>query len=93
MITINPAAARELLSSPEVIAALRARAEEIRDRAKALAPVDTGRLRDSIDYELDTDERGPVARISWGSGAFYGQFIEFGTRRRPARPFLRPAAE
>lgn len=32
-------------------------------------------------------------RIGWTSKAFYGQFVEFGTARQPARPFLRPAFE
>lgn len=38
-----------------------------------------------------TDDRA-VYRISWNKDkAFYGRFIEFGTSRMPARPFLRPA--
>lgn len=34
-----------------------------------------------------------VYSIGWSRDAFYGMFQEFGTRRQPARPFLRPAAD
>lgn len=29
--------------------------------------------------------------VSWRGNAFYGRFIEFGTSKYPAKPFLRPA--
>jgi HK97 gp10 family phage protein len=29
--------------------------------------------------------------ISWQGDAYYGRFVEFGTSKSPARPFLRPA--
>jgi len=29
--------------------------------------------------------------VSWRGDAYYGRFLEFGTSRMPARPFLRPA--
>jgi HK97 gp10 family phage protein len=29
--------------------------------------------------------------VSWQGNAFYGRFLEFGTAKMAARPFLRPA--
>jgi HK97 gp10 family phage protein len=56
--------------------------------AKRLAPVRTGRLRDSITAR----QLGP---LSWevSVGADYGVYVEYGSRGRPARPFFRPAYE
>lgn len=53
----------------------------IAERARGKAPVRTGRLRSSIKA---IRERVEV-------GAPYGKYVEFGTRRMPARSFLRPA--
>src|SRR5689334_22411662 len=52
--------------------------------------VRTGQLRDSITY-------GRVAALLWAvyagdSKAYYAPFLEYGTRKMAARPFMRPAA-
>jgi len=47
--------------------------------------VQTGRLRNSIGYNVV----GP-ARAQVGTNVEYGLYLEFGTSRMPARPFLRP---
>lgn len=57
--------------------------------AKRRAPVDTGRLRNSITYEIGDD--GTVVRV--GTNTQYAPYLEFGTRKMPARPFLFPAFE
>lgn len=60
--------------------------------AKALCPVDTGRLRNSITHALDND----TMTVSIGTNVEYAEAQEFGTRKRKAandgRGFLRPAA-
>lgn len=61
----------------------------IQGTAKTLAPVDTGRLRNSIAVEFM--DGGLSARI--GTNVEYAPFVEFGTRRMGARPFLFPAFE
>lgn len=66
-------------------------AVKIERRAKQLAPVDTGRLRSSVAHELGRDERGLVARI--GTDVTYAIYVELGTRRMRAQPFLRPALD
>ena len=61
----------------------------IEERAKTLVPVRTGALRDSITTHLN----GLVAEITGGEGLTYAHLIEYGTRGRPAQPYLRPAIE
>ena len=56
--------------------------------AKQICPVDTGRLRNSITHaqqDLNTEVIG--------TNVYYAPFVELGTVRAKARPFLRPAAE
>ena len=57
----------------------------IESTAKELCPVDTGRLRASINYDK------PSGTVS--SNVNYAGFIELGTVRHRAQPFLFPAAE
>lgn len=55
--------------------------------AKNRAPVDTGALRNSI----GTDVSGLSATV--GPTVHYAPYLEFGTRRMAARPFMGPAAD
>lgn len=57
--------------------------------AKRLCPVDTGRLRASITHQIAKDGQGLFARV--GSNVEYAPFVEFGTSRMAAQPFLRPS--
>lgn len=59
--------------------------KEVAADARRLCPVDTGRLRDSIDYDVT----GDTVRIS--ASAPYARFVEEGTSTQKAQPFLRPA--
>jgi HK97 gp10 family phage protein len=54
--------------------------------AKKLAPVDTGRLRNSISHEVDGQE------VYIGSNVEYAPYVELGTSKQKAQPFLKPAA-
>lgn len=68
-------------------AAVKSTADKIRDDAKARAPVDTGYLRSSI---VSTSvSTGKEAEIQ--VGAEYGIYVEYGTYKMGARPFLSPA--
>ena len=49
----------------------------------------TGRLLNSISYAVDTDE--PAVYI--GSNVEYAPYVELGTSKMRARPFLKPAVE
>ena len=92
-VTFRGDALKRLLESEDgpVAKHLARLALQVERRAKALAPVDTGRLRSSITWELGRDEQGLVARI--GSNVEYAAYQEFGTRTVPASPYLRPALD
>lgn len=49
----------------------------------------TGRLSGSIAHEVNKGEL--VARV--GTNVLYAKFLELGTRRMSARPFIRPALQ
>lgn len=51
-------------------------------------PVDTGNLRGSITHEVDA--AGNAVYI--GTNVEYAPYVELGTSRQKAQPFLRPAA-
>lgn len=54
---------------------------------KALTPVDTGNLRDSIDYIVDDKS------VTIGTNVEYAPYVEFGTSRQKAQPYLLPGIE
>ncbi len=60
-------------------------ADDVCVRAKEICPVDTGALRDSITVSADSES----ARIS--ADADYAAYVEFGTSRARAQPYLVPA--
>lgn len=55
--------------------------------AKRLAPVDTGRLRNSITHEVSGDT------VYIGSNVEYAPYVEMGTTRTRAQPYLQPAVQ
>ncbi len=77
--------------------------DEVRDRVPVSAkPHKSGKktytpgtLRRAVYQAYVQDESGPgraTYRVSWNkSHAFYGRFVEFGTAKMAAKPFLRPA--
>ena len=56
--------------------------------AKAICPVDTGRLRNSITNAVDTEDNA----VYIGTNVEYGPYVELGTSRRHPHPYLKPAA-
>lgn len=73
---------------------MRQGANVVRDEVRAKAPVKTGNLRRKIrTRERREDADGLRFAIEIPRSAFYGRFIEFGTSRIAAKPFMRPAAE
>lgn len=58
--------------------------------AKKNAPVDTGRLRQSITHQhKDFGSKNPYVEV--GTNIQYGSSVEFGTSKQAAQPFLFPA--
>ena len=64
-------------------------AHNIEGKGKDKVPVDTGATKNSIVPTFE--DQGFAARI--GPSTFYAPFLEFGTRRMAARPFMIPALE
>ena len=60
----------------------------MQDRAMTIVPVDTGRLRASIQLQWVGNLLVEVFTI-----VEYGPYVEFGTRYMQAQPFFRPAYE
>ena len=67
-------------------AAVRKAAYDVQAQAKVRAPVDTGNLQNSI----TVGPAGPMA-FEVGPHAHYGYWVENGTRRMAAQPYLMPA--
>lgn len=76
--------------------ALREIGAQVESRAKELVPVDTGELRDSIRAEgglwRGAGDSRP-AEVEVVATAPHATFIELGTVKAPAQPFLAPAVE
>jgi len=72
---------------PKINEGLRIVGENIVNDARMIAPVKTGRLRDSIGAIV----YGNILEVH--AGAEYAAYVEYGTSLMTPRPFLRPAFE
>lgn len=74
---------------------IRAAAFETEARAKDLVPVDTGNLKNSISigHPSGRDTQPGDLEVQVGPSAEYGAYVEYGTSRMGAQPYLTPAAE
>lgn len=71
---------------------VRAGALVIENAAKEYCPVDTGTLRRSIHTEIEYPSVNKVTAFI-GPDAPYGIYVEYGTRRMAAQPYMRPAVD
>ena len=71
-----------------VVRALEAIGLQAEGYVKLLTPVDTGRLRNSISH-AQYDEKTEAV----GTNVEYAPYVELGTRRMSAQPYLRPGVE
>jgi HK97 gp10 family phage protein len=67
--------------------ALLAGAQVVYDRSQELCPVDTGFLKKSGFVQVQGDD------VQIGYDADYASYVEFGTSKMEAQPFLRPAID
>lgn len=65
-------------------------AEPVKLEAQGIVPVRTGTIFDSIRI---TGGLNKAAVSAGGKRAFYARFVEYGTKKMAAIPFLRPAVE
>jgi len=77
--------------SPEAMRCVATQGAKVEQAAKALVPVDTGFLRDSITMAVEGISTTANAEI--GATARYGGFVEYGTSITPAQPYMRPALD
>ncbi len=86
--------ASRLEFTPDMLAQLQAISDQyvadtvlpkIADKAKRIVPVDSGILQDNIRPEVSADGMFVVADTE------YADFVERGTSKMAAQPFLRPA--
>ena len=82
----NSAAAGALMPA-EMTRAMTRSVLKVEGDAKAIVPVDTGTLRRSITHEASATE-GKV-----GTNVLYARYVEEGTRKMAARPYLKPALQ
>jgi HK97 gp10 family phage protein len=62
----------------------------IQNEARRFCPVDTGRLRSSVNStEVQRDKNGAFVEI--GTNVVYAGPVEFGTYKMEPQPYLRPA--
>lgn len=74
---------------PEAVRSIvRKAAFDVEANAKAVVPVDTGKLKNSIISKFPT----PTSAII-SPHTEYAAFVEYGTRKQRAKPYMRPAAE
>ena len=59
----------------------------VENYARAICPVDTGRLRNSITSVADDES------VTIGSNVEYAPYVELGTSRQSPQPFLGPSIE
>ncbi|MGM9987231.1 MAG: HK97-gp10 family putative phage morphogenesis protein [Bacillaceae bacterium] len=64
---------------------------KIQAGAKQRSPVDTGHMKRNIKVEMLDDSHGKVGTKA--EDVEYAHFVEFGTSKQSAQPFLFPAAE
>lgn len=68
---------------------MRGLGEGMVEDARSFVPVDTGQLRDSIGYTYNVKTK----RLNLYADKYYALFVEYGTSRMKAQPFLRPALQ
>ncbi len=74
-------------------AAMQATAEAAKAEAQSLAPVRTGLLRSSIYADVNAPGGSARRTLVLGADAPYALYVELGTSRQAAQPFLRPAID
>lgn len=62
---------------------------EMEAKAKMLAPVDTGNMRRNINTSVQESSDSISAEVS--SNAEYSIYVEYGTSKQQAQPFMHPA--
>jgi len=74
--------------------ALKEAGEVVKDAIVKEVPVKTGKLKKSISVSGIKRKSGePYVQVSPGKDGWYGKFVEFGTVKMKAKPFMEPGYE
>lgn len=57
--------------------------------ARQIVPVDTGRLKTSIEVEFE--RQNLISKAEIGTDVPYAGYVEYGTSRQRAQPYMRPS--
>ena len=79
----------EQASDEAIDRALEAIGMQAEGYAKMKCPVDTGRLRNSITHTVDVTGRKAII----ATNVEYAAYVEYGTSRTKAQPYLQPAVK
>src|SRR5262245_33437618 len=79
------------LLGPAADDAVEASVREMKARAQALVPVESGALRNSI--EVERVKEGEWKFFAGNREVYYAALVEFGSSRKGARPYFIPAVE
>ena len=78
--------------NPAIAQTMKGAGEQVAERARDLAPKGaTGRMSRSI--RSDVIDTGTDVTVEVGPTVYYGRFLEHGTSKMSAQPFLGPAAD
>jgi HK97 gp10 family phage protein len=88
---------RAVTQSPQLLkaessAVVRETTHRVADRMRRMVPTPSGTLLQAIEAQVAV-KTGLTGRVTIGAEAFYWKFLEYGTVKMAARPFIRPAAE
>lgn len=73
--------------------AMQETAESAKSAAQERCPVDTGLLRDSIFADVNASGGSARRTLVIGADVPYAAYVELGTSRQSAQPFIRPAVD
>jgi HK97 gp10 family phage protein len=73
--------------------AMQETAEAAKAAAEERCPVDTGLLKSSIFAQVDAPGASARRTLTVGADAPYAAYVELGTSRMAAQPFIRPAVD
>jgi HK97 gp10 family phage protein len=85
----GPAITAQVLQA--IDAGLEDTGQAAKQEAQRRARVDTGEMRDSIDFTVSGGSAARILTLSVGTD--HGLFNEVGTSRMPAQPMIRPALD
>ena len=85
------------VAASEILAqAAEAAGRIVLEDAKNRCPVDTGALKASLHIEPSKSKKPDIkqeVKVLPGKKEYYGTFVELGTSRQAAQPYLRPAVD